>query len=821
MSDTDQALETTGAPSEKSHSLFLVLEGGGAKGIAHVAAWEALEPLLEQIPADVLASGEKPKSFEITGVAGTSAGAVVAAFIAAGATSRHLVDSEGRIPLCDALGLESFHDIFGIKGWRRLVELRFLLRPNLGAHRRLTPRYAKIAAPEIGAGQSGLRLSSSICWRTLRFIWPALAIAIAFLLWFLLDQWVFPRPIAAATVLIEFWIVASICFWLSSQRLSKLERTFRRERRRQYTKALRRKFNPITTLFVATGLTIVAYTPLWIFVGALDPFVRGSSSLLSSLTAPFLYLVSSFLILLTLANLFRSIVKGTINTEFLADDLNYALITVLTKTPRWDNLKGKFEWEKKTPRDETEAAFFQRVDDPKRFVRFRDLTDATGISLSVVTADTANREVHVFSSEIQKNYPVALAVAASMAIPFVFRPIRTSSRILVDGGVVSSIPAWVYRRQRTRDPDARILAVGIEPTDWDRWIPYFLAARPARVRLWNQKRLGWLARLTLYLTEPFASIMWPLRFAANVASTAAFGARTLELDASDRLDSILLDSKFELLDFDKPSDEARREIERLKIVADYKIKDALWRRQSTFDELCAIIEKDLLDLLTACELENKEGHEVRIRMFWAEPDGNAAAVRIRFTYKFGKDELDDRLVLPLKSSMTGWAAATKYPQFGNLPVLNLMLDGKMNRYRRFVKWKHIAWCWALPITEGNGALRGVLAIESNCDLKFFGSELGTEAGKRAQNWIDEGTGGLCKVNLKNLTDIAEGRAKPAADVSRQMEALEKVWTDELRAKFSGTKDFRKPREPVKPHPKRFIRSLTRRLLIPAGSRRRS
>jgi len=62
MSDTDQALETTGAPSEKSHSLFLVLEGGGAKGIAHVAAWEALEPLLEQIPADVLASGEKPKS---------------------------------------------------------------------------------------------------------------------------------------------------------------------------------------------------------------------------------------------------------------------------------------------------------------------------------------------------------------------------------------------------------------------------------------------------------------------------------------------------------------------------------------------------------------------------------------------------------------------------------------------------------------------------------------------------------------------------------------------------------------------------------------
>jgi predicted acylesterase/phospholipase RssA len=106
--------------------LFLVLEGGGAKGIAHVAAWGALEAALEN------AAKNHPdrKQYELRELAGTSAGAMAAALIAAGARADQLIDEEGRMPLAGELKIEWFYDLFGIAGWRRLQFWRFLLKPS-------------------------------------------------------------------------------------------------------------------------------------------------------------------------------------------------------------------------------------------------------------------------------------------------------------------------------------------------------------------------------------------------------------------------------------------------------------------------------------------------------------------------------------------------------------------------------------------------------------------------------------------------------------------------------------------------------------------
>src|ERR1700686_244669 len=96
-------------------NLFLVLEGGGARGVAHVAAWRVLEGLVSK-PREplttVLPEHYGSERFKLAGVAGTSAGAVAAAFIAAGARSSDLSDNEGRVPLCNVLYLEYFHEIF-------------------------------------------------------------------------------------------------------------------------------------------------------------------------------------------------------------------------------------------------------------------------------------------------------------------------------------------------------------------------------------------------------------------------------------------------------------------------------------------------------------------------------------------------------------------------------------------------------------------------------------------------------------------------------------------------------------------------------------
>jgi NTE family protein len=60
------------APPSARKKVFLVFEGGGAKGIVHVGALRALEK----------------RGVEIAGVAGTSAGAIVASLVAASPTRR-------------------------------------------------------------------------------------------------------------------------------------------------------------------------------------------------------------------------------------------------------------------------------------------------------------------------------------------------------------------------------------------------------------------------------------------------------------------------------------------------------------------------------------------------------------------------------------------------------------------------------------------------------------------------------------------------------------------------------------------------------------
>lgn len=96
----------TSAPSAKR--VFLVFEGGGAKGIVHVGALRALEEW----------------GVEICGVAGTSAGAIVSALIAAGYRSHDLIAADGSSPVLRSLGLNHATDFFG-RDWRKLAAARW------------------------------------------------------------------------------------------------------------------------------------------------------------------------------------------------------------------------------------------------------------------------------------------------------------------------------------------------------------------------------------------------------------------------------------------------------------------------------------------------------------------------------------------------------------------------------------------------------------------------------------------------------------------------------------------------------------------------
>lgn len=96
---------------------FVAFSGGGAKGIVHVGALKALEA----------------REVEFIGLAGTSAGSIVAALAAAGFTADDLINSDTNGTILDQLReidpeIARASDIFGRPGWARVKMFRGLLR---------------------------------------------------------------------------------------------------------------------------------------------------------------------------------------------------------------------------------------------------------------------------------------------------------------------------------------------------------------------------------------------------------------------------------------------------------------------------------------------------------------------------------------------------------------------------------------------------------------------------------------------------------------------------------------------------------------------
>ncbi len=109
-----------------------------------------------------------------------------------------------------------------------------------------------------------------------------------------------------------------------------------------------------------------------------------------------------------------------------------------------------------------------------RYVCFKDINRfAPGCRpLKIVTTDLSRNRVVVYSTEDTPDVRVAEAVAASAAVPFLFRPVEVkwiegdAGRIYVDGGLVSNLPIWVFADERRADvrafPTLKTIGFGFE-----------------------------------------------------------------------------------------------------------------------------------------------------------------------------------------------------------------------------------------------------------------------------------------------------------------------------------------------------------------------
>jgi predicted acylesterase/phospholipase RssA len=697
--------------------LFLVLAGGGAKGIAHIAVWEELERLVSTQAHQVtdLPAEFGSKRFRLTEIAGTSAGALVAAFIAAGAKSTDLIDSSGRMPLCEVLGIKHFREIFGIRGWRRIKLMQGVTNPTQTLRQRIQGELRRAApSPPFGdpvalGSSNNIRRSK---WKNLLNL-MLLGLVVFVMRSYGAASWIIENPF----ILVALLMIVQTLFFISNTAVRILERSKIVKKRRVFSVAEKIIFHPILTISLAGTITIFLVVPL----------TKIYPNIFEVLRQTWAYVLCWIIVDVLIVVALSRFVIGAINTLAIAKDLDTALRAVLTLTPEYDIASHRYLWKNRSPNSAGhEEVRCRLLADPTRQVTFLDLRDATGISLSVVAADIISRSAIVYGTGTHPHFPVAIAVAASLAIPFAFRPIGAGPQILFDGGLVSNFPVWVQRRRLSLNPDARLLAVGFDDSQHESWLPEFFALREAIGRSSNGKR--WIGRLLVLYHMPTASVFWPIELLSN-ALRAMSSPTSFDTEEHHRLDSISLDPQIKLLDFDLSAEQVSQEMEMMKAEARVWIERVLWMRNASFHAIGAVVERAIR--------ANSEGTIVdgRIRISWAEREGATPAVRIRFTYNFSASDTDDRLVFPFGSCVTALAAESGQALFARRPIIAQLRADFTSRYLASVTWRDISWSWAIPVLV-NHRVAGVLTIESNLDLSQFNSDLASAERLRSHAWID-------------------------------------------------------------------------------------
>lgn len=105
--------------------IFLVFQGGGAKGIAHIGGLAAWEEVKQKVNS---ANPDGAKSMELAGVAGTSAGAIIASLVAAGYEAEQLYkigpNPDHLLKRIAGGRYERPSSLFGRMGWFYIKSLR-------------------------------------------------------------------------------------------------------------------------------------------------------------------------------------------------------------------------------------------------------------------------------------------------------------------------------------------------------------------------------------------------------------------------------------------------------------------------------------------------------------------------------------------------------------------------------------------------------------------------------------------------------------------------------------------------------------------------
>lgn len=322
-------------------------------------------------------------------------------------------------------------------------------------------------------------------------------------------------------------------------------------------------------------------------------------------------------------------------------------------------------------------------------------------SLKIIVTDLTNRRPVVFdNSDRFKNVVVAEAVAASISIPFVFKPARIPSykrqpnALYADGGMVSNSPIWVFGEEkrnleRKQFPNTRIPILS------------FTLADPA--------------------DAAGSKLESSLGYFQAVAKSAVFGGQEVAARFVDSVLSVPMPIAIKTTEFDFSQETALAAYRKAFDAADRKLTHSIRIRPSEGQQILAFLHDQIINSASA------KGKPIRhLRISIIKPFETAS---FRIIQSFNMDgDADDHLVFGNETNGAAKAFASRAPAFLNFKeMFHAGRADNMTKYEFALLRKSLqsAICfpiflkldsWNEPSPERRPQPLGVVSIDSDEDL---------------------------------------------------------------------------------------------------------
>lgn len=340
--------------------------------------------------------------------------------------------------------------------------------------------------------------------------------------------------------------------------------------------------------------------------------------------------------------------------------------------------KGLFDTQKF--RDWLEEKLKEKLDKTNT-VTFSDLK----IPLTIIATDVSACNIQVFSQRETPNFSVSEAVASSIAIPIFFKPRSKTpnNQMLVDGGLVSNYPTWIFDKERHKN-EGGVITLG-----------YKLAEKEADLR-----------------SRPDGFY----RYLSQLASSALWGDQSLEIRGIESLHSIQLQVSIGTLQFDIDDAQKKRTYDEGKTSAEaYFGKNIGLSRKHAVTEFlevaCLKVKEEVKTI------NGKDVTHLRSNIFIPTFQDSK---QLRLMYSYGMDQdSDDRLIIEVGSGAAGLCFQTGRPVICDLEKARIVFESewKLNKYQQALVRKDLKSLISLPIRlKEDSPVIAVLSFDSTNDL---------------------------------------------------------------------------------------------------------